>query len=131
MPVYSACGHSSCAAFHISPVRKAEVEEPSSLHGIATENVTTTDPPAYVIPVLKALVDGPPERCQGDHAVTRAVQRRPDQLGHPGIQDDLPAAPVANVQDAREVTDDYKARFQGLRPLESILMPQPVPAEAD
>ena len=38
---------------------------------------------------------------------------------------------IENVQDAREVTDDYKARFKGLRPLESILLPQQVPpAEA-
>jgi general secretion pathway protein D len=39
---------------------------------------------------------------------------------------------IENVQDARDVTDDYKARFKGLKPLESILIPQqPVPAEAD
>ena len=39
---------------------------------------------------------------------------------------------IENVQDAREVTDDYKTRFKGLRPLESILLPQqPAPAEAE
>ena len=47
-------------------------------------------------------VDGPPERGQRDDRVAGAVQRRPDQLGHAGVEDDLAPAAVADVEDARD-----------------------------
>ncbi len=32
----------------------------------------------------------------------RAVQRRPDQLGHAGVEHDLPSRPVTDMEDARD-----------------------------
>ena len=47
-------------------------------------------------------IDMPPERGEGHDRVAGAVQRGPDQLGHPGIDDDLATAAFADVQDPRD-----------------------------
>ena len=49
---------------------------------------------------LASAGDRPAERGQRDDRVAGAVQRRPDELGHPGVDDDLAAAALADVEDA-------------------------------
>ena len=46
------------------------------------------------------VVDRPAQAGQRHDRVPRAVQGRPDELGHAGVEDDLAAAAVADVQDA-------------------------------
>ena len=43
-----------------------------------------------------------PERRQGDDRVPGVVERGPDELRHAGVEDDLAAAAVADVQHARD-----------------------------
>ena len=42
------------------------------------------------------------ERGKGHDRVARPVERRPDQLGHAGVDDDLATTPVAHVEHARD-----------------------------
>ena len=48
-----------------------------------------------------AVVDRPAERRERDHVVASAVQGRPDQLRHAGVEDDLADCPGADVEDPR------------------------------
>ena len=46
--------------------------------------------------------DRPAIAGEGDDRVPGAVQRGPDELGHPGIDDDLAPAAIADVEDTRD-----------------------------
>ncbi len=53
-------------------------------------------------PCVAAVIDRASERGQGDDRMTAVVERRPDQLRHPGVDDDHPPAPVADMQDGAD-----------------------------
>ena len=62
-------------------------------------------------------VDWAAERRQRDDRVPGAVEGGPDQLGHPGIEDDLPPTALADVEDGRDEEpgsrDEEPAGFDG------------------
>src|SRR6185503_6456718 len=57
---------------------------------------------AHLTVAGRAVFYWPTERRQGEDRMPRTVQRGPDQLGHPGIDDDQRPAPVSHAEHARD-----------------------------
>ena len=82
-----------------------EVAAPQRRQVVCAERVGRFADRPFDADRLRAAGPGPsstgrPSEVRADDRMAGAVQRRPDQLGHPRIDDDLAPAAVAHVEDA-------------------------------